>query len=92
MFTGNPNSAAPLIHPLENLFSMKQTIKVVFPRRTITNAKGLQFADRRNQLYCCLTLLLFFESAPEPVMEGANQVSLKVCDLATLPIQPFECL
>ncbi len=92
MFTGNPNSAAPFIHPLENLLSVKETIKVVFPGRTIGSAKGLQFGNRRNQVYGCLTSLLFLESAPEPVMEGANQVSLKVRDRATLPIQPFEGL
>jgi hypothetical protein len=72
VFAGNPNSAAPLIHPLENLLSVNETIEVVFPRRTIGSAKDLQFAGRRNQVYGCLTSLLFLESASEPVMEGAG--------------------
>jgi hypothetical protein len=81
----NPDFAAPLVHPVENLLSMKRVFNVV-----TRLAKNFQLLGGRYKMDHFLAALFLLESTSEPMVKASEKVSLQILNLTPPSIHPIE--
>src|SRR4029077_4852101 len=85
----NPDFAAPLVHPIKNLPSMKPVFNVVLLRVTRL-AKSLQLLGERYKMDCFLAALFLLESTSKSMVKASEKVSLQIPNLTPPSIHPIQ--
>jgi len=69
----HPDFAAPRIHPLENLLSVKRTFNVLLSYSLTRGTKNFQLLDARYKVDRFLAALFFPQSTTKPMVKGSRR-------------------